>query len=204
MPPPQPAQVDSYPAPFVGGWYAFAHDEELRPGAVMGFEIDGEKLVAFRSATQPHEVSVLDRHCPHLGADLSQGQVTDGCLECPFHKWRFGCDGQVNSIPYSKAPLRLGLRARRWWSTNFHGVLCVYIDANRDRRRAPPPYPLRRFANIDDGRAVLRGRRDGGLCRLHIAELAENSADVPHFQYLHGHMNLPFTRLRIPDRKSVV
>ena len=191
-------QVESYPAAFLGGWYAFAHDEELKPGGVMGFEIDGEELVAFRSAKNPGEVGVLDRHCPHLGADLAGGKVHGDCLECPFHKWQFGTDGQVTSIPYTKSALRPGLKARRWFATNFHGVYCVYIDGDKARRGEPPPYELRRFPGIDAGNMVFRGRRDAGLVRLHIAELAENSADVAHFKYLHGHMTVPFTTVRVP------
>lgn len=191
-------QIDSYPAAFLGGWYAFAHEEELRPGQVLSFDIDGEQLVAFRSTSDPGDIGVLNRHCPHLGADLSQGKVKQGCLECPFHSWQFASDGHVTKIPYTKAPLRAALKARRWYTTNFHGVLCVWIDQDRSRRGEPPPYQLRRYPGVDAGTMVLRGRRDAGLLRLHIAELAENSADVAHFQYLHGRMTVPFTTLKVP------
>lgn len=191
-------QIDSYPAPFLGGWYAFAHEEELKPGDVIAFDIDGESLVAFRSKDAPNELGVLDRHCPHLGADLSQGKVCGGSLECPFHQWQFGTDGRVTKVPYSAAPLKASLKARRWYAADFHGVYCVYIDGDPSRRGLPPPYELRRYPGVDRGDMVLRGRRDAGMLRLHIAELAENSADVAHFRYLHGHMTIPFTGIRVP------
>ena len=40
-------QIDSYPAAFLGGWYAFAHEEELRPGQVLSFDIDGDNATGF-------------------------------------------------------------------------------------------------------------------------------------------------------------
>lgn len=194
----QQQQLDSYPASFLGGWYAFAHEEDLKPGQVMSFDIDGEALVAFRSKENPKEIGVLDRHCPHLGADLSGGKVCKGNLVCPFHEWEFGTDGQVKHVPYSDAPLKKGHRARRWYTTDFHGVYLVYIDKDRDKRGGVPPYGLRRHEGVDSGRMKLRGRRDAGMVRLHISELAENSADVAHFKYLHGYMMVPFTNRRIP------
>lgn len=189
-------QEASYPAPFVGGWYVFAHEEALPPGRVMSFDVDGEKLVAFRG--KDGSVGVLERHCPHLGADLSDGKVGADGLECPFHRWCFAPDGQVTKVPYAKSPPRATLRARRFHSTNFHGLLAVYIDADKDRRHLPPPYELPREPRIDAGDAVLRGRTDIGEVRLHIAELAENSADTAHFTPLHGRMTIPFTNVAIP------
>jgi phenylpropionate dioxygenase-like ring-hydroxylating dioxygenase large terminal subunit len=191
-------QIESYPAPFLGGWYAIAHKKELPPGKTLAMNIDGEELVVFRSETNPDELGVLDRHCPHLGADLGQGKVCGHTLECAFHKWRFGVDGQVKAIPYTTSALRASLKVRHWHVTNFHGVIMVYVDKDKTRRGQAPPYALRRNPGVDNGSMVLRGRKDAGLVRLHLAELAENSADVAHFQYLHGHMTVPFTQVRVP------
>ncbi len=36
----------------------------------------------------------LDDTCPHMGASLGAGYVTDGAVYCPWHAWRFSiCDG---------------------------------------------------------------------------------------------------------------
>lgn len=50
-------------------------------------------------ATKDGMVYEIDRYCPHKGADLSkvplqwllniQGDIEDGVLVCPKHKWRF-------------------------------------------------------------------------------------------------------------------
>lgn len=57
-------------------------------------------------------VGVLDAYCPHLGANLAVGgTVSNGCLQCPFHKWEFDTSGQCTKIPYLEketvmAPIR--------------------------------------------------------------------------------------------------
>ena len=37
--------------------------------------------------------------CPHLGADLSLGQIVDGRLRCPYHHWSFDGSGACAHIP---------------------------------------------------------------------------------------------------------
>lgn len=47
----------------------------------------GNKLVAvFRDKGQ---YFALDDVCPHMGASLSGGFVSDGVVTCPWHAWRF-------------------------------------------------------------------------------------------------------------------
>jgi Rieske [2Fe-2S] domain len=36
---------------------------------------------------------------PHLGADLSIGEIVDGRVRCAFHHWSFGADGHCVHIP---------------------------------------------------------------------------------------------------------
>ena len=35
------------------------------------------------------EVKAYDGLCPHLQGPLGEGYIEDGCVECPFHAWRF-------------------------------------------------------------------------------------------------------------------
>ena len=43
--------------------------------------------------------AVLSAYCRHLGADLSVGDVVDGCIRCAFHHWRYDSDGHVVEVP---------------------------------------------------------------------------------------------------------
>jgi phenylpropionate dioxygenase-like ring-hydroxylating dioxygenase large terminal subunit len=49
--------------------------------------------------------------CPHRSAALSQGWITDGCLVCPYHGWRFDGSGACVLIPSSDPELPIPPRA---------------------------------------------------------------------------------------------
>jgi hypothetical protein len=42
---------------------------------------------------------LLDRDCPHRGADLSFGRHEPDGLRCPFHGWKFAIDGSLPRDP---------------------------------------------------------------------------------------------------------
>ncbi len=64
-------------------------------------ELAGEKIVLFRNG-HDETAALLDR-CPHCGAALSLGRVSEnGCLECPYHGWTFDRDGACTHVPLNK------------------------------------------------------------------------------------------------------
>lgn len=66
----------------------------------IAVELAGESLVLFCDSVGQFS-ALLDR-CPHRGARLSRGQVTeDGCLECPYHGWQFATDGTCTRVPFN-------------------------------------------------------------------------------------------------------
>jgi phenylpropionate dioxygenase-like ring-hydroxylating dioxygenase large terminal subunit len=77
-------------------WYIAAESRQLgrRPLARTLF---GEPLVLFRDgAGRP--AALLDR-CAHRNMALSAGRVVDGCVECPYHGWRYDAAGRCTAIP---------------------------------------------------------------------------------------------------------
>lgn len=82
----------------VQSWYVAALSREVRPGKVISRELAGRKLAIYRG--DDGKVHVLDARCPHLGADLSKGDVVGNHLRCAFHHWTFGGDGRCGAIPY--------------------------------------------------------------------------------------------------------
>ena len=77
-------------------WWAVAESRELgkRPLRLQRF---GEWLTFWRD-DQGVAHCVPDR-CPHRGASLARGRVVDGCLECPFHAFRFDGAGRCTLAP---------------------------------------------------------------------------------------------------------
>src|SRR5260370_29718697 len=77
--------------------YPVALARDRPPGSVIGRDFLGTRVVAYRDAAgQP---VVQSAWCPHLGADLSVGQIVDGRLRCPYHHWSFDAQGACANIP---------------------------------------------------------------------------------------------------------
>ncbi len=45
--------------------------------------------------------------CTHRGAKLSTGRVVGGCIECPYHGWRFNAKGVCTRVPQKAAGAKL-------------------------------------------------------------------------------------------------
>ena len=72
---------------------------------------------------------MLDAYCPHLGADIAVGgTVTEDCIVCPFHGWRFDGAGSNVEIPYAKTVNRTA-RLRGWPTVERAGVIFVWYSA---------------------------------------------------------------------------
>ena len=79
-------------------WQPAALSEELTgPRPVVPVRLMGEDLVLFRD--QQGELGLIDRHCPHRGADLCFGRLEDNGIRCPFHGWHFNRQGQCVEQP---------------------------------------------------------------------------------------------------------
>ena len=77
-------------------WYIAAESRQLkrRPLAVQLF---GEQAVLFRTA-EGTPAALVDR-CAHRNTALSTGRVIEGCVECPYHGWRYNPQGVCTHIP---------------------------------------------------------------------------------------------------------
>uniref|UniRef100_A0A6B0V883 cholesterol 7-desaturase n=1 Tax=Ixodes ricinus TaxID=34613 RepID=A0A6B0V883_IXORI len=123
----------------------------------------------------------MDAHCPHLGAHMGHmGRVVGDCIECPFHGWRFrGKDGACTHVPYSaKAPEFI--RAKTWLSCELLGLLFIWYHAEEE----PPSWHLVDCPQISSGQWKCE-RRFEHTVHCHIQDIAENGADVGHFNKIH-------------------
>ena len=48
--------------------------------------IDGRRIAVFRT---PDGFHAVEGTCPHKGGPLADGLVTESCVTCPLHNWRF-------------------------------------------------------------------------------------------------------------------
>jgi toluene monooxygenase system ferredoxin subunit len=67
-------------------WQMVMPAEDLWEGEVTGVELGGTKVVLLNVGG---EIRAFEDRCPHLGSELSAGDL-DGCtLTCASHLWEF-------------------------------------------------------------------------------------------------------------------
>jgi nitrite reductase/ring-hydroxylating ferredoxin subunit/uncharacterized membrane protein len=82
---------------YPGDWTPVVSESELVEGEPHRAELDGVPVVVVRSGGQ---VYALAERCSHRGGPLSDGEVADGCITCPWHGSRFRLeDGSVERGP---------------------------------------------------------------------------------------------------------
>ncbi|BAY31282.1 hypothetical protein NIES2107_31410 [Nostoc carneum NIES-2107] len=78
-------------------WYPVTFIKDLPINRPYSFSLYDESLVLFKN--QDGKLGCLTDICPHRAAKLSDGQMIDGKIECLYHGWQFGTDGQCLHIP---------------------------------------------------------------------------------------------------------
>ena len=79
-----------------GYWYIAAAARELGTSPLRRVA-PGETLVLFRDGAGRAR-ALVDR-CAHRGMALSHGKVKAGCLQCPYHGWRYDGEGTLTEVP---------------------------------------------------------------------------------------------------------
>ena len=78
-------------------WTGVIEDAQLLEGQPLRIEVEGTPLLVVRDGG---EVRVLADRCSHRGGPLSGGEISDGCVTCPWHGSRFRLtDGSVEQGP---------------------------------------------------------------------------------------------------------
>lgn len=126
-------------------WQPVALAEELddiRP--VRAVRLLGQDYVLFRDDFGRY--GLLDRDCPHRGADLAYGRPEDGGLRCPFHGWLFDVNGRCLQTPAEPEGSKLCQRIRQGsYPVQLRsGILFAYLGP-LDAATGQPPA----FADLD-------------------------------------------------------
>jgi nitrite reductase/ring-hydroxylating ferredoxin subunit len=161
------------------GWFQVAYADEIAPGQVQPLKYFGKDLVLFRGTSGA--LTVMDAHCPHMGAHLGHGGKVNGdAIACPFHAWEFDATGACSKVPYAtRIPPRAAVPC--WPVHEVNGLVMVWHDVDKQ----PPSWeiPLLPESNQDEWTPYWRQRWQ---IRTHNQEMAENTVDTAHFKYVHG------------------
>ncbi len=72
-------------------------DPQMARRPVKAVRLLGQDLVLFRDGEG--RFGLLDRDCPHRGADLAFARHEADGIRCPFHGWKFAIDGRCLETP---------------------------------------------------------------------------------------------------------
>ncbi len=157
-------------------WYAILESREVKRGRPIGFTRLGEKMVAWRNSGG--QVTVMSDLCPHRGAALSAGKLTDDCIQCPFHGFEFDSTGTCRFIPANgknSQPPKV-MQVKTYPTREAHDIIYLWWG---DLREEYPPLPW--FENID-GMVYSTIRSHW---KNHYARAIENQLDVAHLPFVH-------------------
>ncbi|CCD88806.1 putative dioxygenase; putative phtalate dioxygenase oxygenase subunit [Bradyrhizobium sp. ORS 285] len=158
-------------------WQPAALVDELageRP--VRAVKLLGQQFVLFKDAQGRY--GLLDRDCPHRGADLAFGRLEHGGLRCSFHGWLFDVDGQCLETPAEPAgsPLCKNVKQRSYPVIEKGGILWAWLGEG-----APPAFPdLDCFTAPDTYTFAFKG-----LIECNWLQALEVGIDPAHASFLH-------------------
>ncbi len=177
-----PARDHVLPAP--NGWFALLRSDEVAPGDIVTIKATDQDLVAYRD--DDGAMHVIDPHCPHMGAHLGGGKVLGTHLQCPYHGWEYGSDGQCVNIPYSDARIPAKARVDTHPVREQDGFVYLWHHAGG----AEPNFEIPRVPEHDDPSWSAPHTYEKELVAA-LQEMAENNVDFAHFKYVHGREVVP-------------
>ena len=77
-------------------WYVACTPDEIDEKP-LGRKICGESIAFYRGVE--NRVAAVEDFCPHRGAQLSLGYVSEGKLVCGYHGLEMGCNGKTIAMP---------------------------------------------------------------------------------------------------------
>jgi len=101
QPDPGSAQVVHFISPFAQaadpGWEEVCALYEIPDGGILTRKLAGQEVLLYRRG---FTVSCFDNACAHMGMPLDGGEVRDGTLECPYHKFTYAlATGECLTVP---------------------------------------------------------------------------------------------------------
>jgi phthalate 4,5-dioxygenase oxygenase subunit len=149
----------------------------------------GQDLILWRD--EAGRMSLIDRDCPHRGADLKYARHEGDGLRCPFHGWKFAADGRCLETPAEPAingvpsTLCQRVRQRSYPLREVAGVLFAYLGADNDPGSGPGSRPPELPAFDCFAAPPTHSFAFKGLWRCNWLQAFEVGIDPAHASFLH-------------------
>lgn len=166
-------------------WYAVALASRLKGDEPLGVNLHGTSLVLWRDGAGVL-TAVLDR-CPHKGASLARGCVSDGKLRCGYHGWSFNSEGSCVEIPANREGMAIPRRAHqvRYPCQEAHGFLWLWWheQSDLDVEAVPALPPISHVPEADD--RAWRSMEGEAFWSAHWIRILEGFIDLTHVPFVH-------------------
>lgn len=159
-------------------WYAAGLAADFKVGKPRRITIFEIPIVVWRQKDGTW-AAMLDR-CNHRNAPLSEGQIVDGCIVCPYHGWVYNRAGQCVDIP-SEGPNPSRIPAKRIETfpvCKKYGLVWLWMGRSTPAEGEPFPMPLMQEQGWKHYYMVTRFANN-------VTDLVENFMDVPHTVFVH-------------------
>ena len=162
-------------------------DPAMAQRPIKAVRLLGQDLVLFRvdedAKGSGQSWGLLDRSCPHRGADLAFARHEPGGIRCPFHGWKFAPDGECLETPAEPmgSTLCQRVRQRSYPVREQSGVLWAYLGPEGS---TPPELPaFDAFIAPTSHSFAFKG-----LWRCNWLQAFEVGIDPAHPSYLHRYL----------------
>jgi phenylpropionate dioxygenase-like ring-hydroxylating dioxygenase large terminal subunit len=162
-------------------WYVAALSRQVTGQRPFASTVMEEPLVLFRGADG--RATALRDRCLHRNAQLSQGDVFDGCIGCPYHGWTYDATGACITVPSEgpDATPAVARRVERFPTVEQDGLVWVWLGDPDDASSAPEPFRLPGVGQDGWGSYMMLTPFHGD-----VTDLVENFMDVPHTAFVHA------------------
>ena len=160
---------------FSQSWFPLCLSTEVGPGQVLGTDFLDGRVVVFRNASG--KVQVLSAYCPHLGADLSVGDVYGDTIRCAFHHWQYDQNGVCVQTGVGDPPPP-GACLFKFPTTEKHGLIWAFNDEQPSFEIPDLPYPEEELVRQVEVLDPILPVDPWVLCC--------NTPDIQHTKALHG------------------
>lgn len=159
---------------FSQSWFPVCLSSEVQRGQVKGYDFLDGRVIVVRG---PDGVArVMSAYCPHLGADLSVGEVVGDTVRCAFHHWQYDGSGRCVRTAVGDPPPPTA-RLFRFPTTERFGVVFAFNGET-------PLFELPGF-EYPDGDLVWRAECYPQDFPVDPWVICCNTPDVQHIRVLH-------------------
>jgi nitrite reductase/ring-hydroxylating ferredoxin subunit len=169
------ARSDEAAVGFHASWFPVALASEFRPAQVGGRDFLGTRVILYRDAAG--KAVVQGAYCPHLGANLSVGEIVEGQIRCAYHHWRFDGAGRCVDIPAGDR-IPPAARIASYPTAEAWGLVWAFNGE-------APWFGVPRIPDVEEGDLIYEAHYRGTRATDPWVAVS-NGVDFQHLRTLHG------------------